>query len=463
MGINPDTRWDEIGVTEIKAVFSFKRTIYPLIWPLIILVFSVLTLWKWPFLTKIAKDTSEIKAILVILPWLPYVIISIIMMMAWRYNNTGLIFTAVLLAFSYFIVSQYGSTTIQQKYTALRLGETTVFLFPLNLTLFSMLTKRRLLTTPFLVCILLVGFQIIAVLLFCRWPNSSHSPLWVIIHKTLPLVSAKISSGSVWLGSWLHNGEPITFKHISLPALIAFGGSLLFLLGRFLITHDTIQAGFLGTLLAAFLGITAHPPLPEAMIYFTAAGIILIITTFESSYHLAYIDELTGLQGRRSLNETLINLGQKYAIAMIDVDHFKKFNDTYGHKTGDQVLRMIAAEMAKMGGGAKTFRYGGDEFAAIFPGKSAEEARPYLEKYSGIVAATPFIVRSKPRRKSNAKNRGKNKASGQKQVTVTVSIGAAAPHKNLTKPEGVLKAADQTLYKAKKAGRNRVMIQNTSI
>jgi diguanylate cyclase (GGDEF)-like protein len=74
-----------------------------------------------------------------------------------------------------------------------------------------------------------------------------------------------------------------------------------------------------------------------------------------------YIDELTGLQGRRSLNETLYNLGRKYAIAMIDVDHFKKFNDTYGHKTGDQVLKMIAYKLERISGGAKTFRYGGEE------------------------------------------------------------------------------------------------------
>ena len=56
---------------------------------------------------------------------------------------------------------------------------------------------------------------------------------------------------------------------------------------------------------------------------------------------MAYVDELTGLPGRRSLDQTLINLGKKYSIAMIDIDHFKKFNDTYGHDTGDQVLKII--------------------------------------------------------------------------------------------------------------------------
>ena len=147
---------------------------------------------------------------------------------------------------------------------------------------------------------------------------------------------------------------------------------------------------------------------------------------------------------------------------MIDVDHFKKFNDTYGHKTGDQVLRMIAAQLQKMSGGAKTFRYGGEEFAAVFPGKSAEEAQVHLEHYRQTLATTPFVVRGRQRRKSSEQNRGKGSTAGQKAVKVTVSIGVAAPDKDLIHPEAVLKAADQILYKAKKAGRNRLMVQKTS-
>jgi len=171
---------------------------------------------------------------------------------------------------------------------------------------------------------------------------------------------------------------------------------------------------------------------------------------------MAYVDELTDLPSRRSLNQTLINLGKKYAIAMIDVDHFKKINDTYGHKAGDQVLRMIASRLREISGGAKAFRYGGEEFIAIFPGKGVAEAVPHLEKYRKAIESIPFVVRGKGRRKSTSKNRGKGKVSPRKRARVTVSIGVAAPDRNLTKPEKVLKAADKRLYKAKKAGRNRL-------
>ena len=141
---------------------------------------------------------------------------------------------------------------------------------------------------------------------------------------------------------------------------------------------------------------------------------------------------------------------------MIDIDHFKKFNDRYGHKTGDQVLKMVASKLRGVSGGAKIFRYGGEEFTAIFPGKSVEEAIPYLQEYRESMESSPFVVRSKIRRKSTSNNRGKSKLSGLKRVKVTVSIGVAELDKNHTNPEKVLKAADRKLYKAKKAGRNRV-------
>jgi diguanylate cyclase (GGDEF)-like protein len=195
---------------------------------------------------------------------------------------------------------------------------------------------------------------------------------------------------------------------------------------------------------------------PSPRIYFSAAGLALLISAVESSFSMAYIDELTGLMGRRSLNEELVNLSRKYVIAMIDIDHFKKFNDQYGHKTGDQVLKMIASKLKNITGGTKVFRYGGEEFTAIFPGKEIEEAVPHLDIYRKIIESTPFMIRGKERRHKSAKNRVEGTSKGQKSVTVTVSIGAAAPGKDLTSPEKVLKEADKMLYNAKKAGRNRV-------
>ena len=94
---------------------------------------------------------------------------------------------------------------------------------------------------------------------------------------------------------------------------------------------------------------------------------------------------------------------------MIDVDYFKKFNDTFGHKTGDQVLKMIASRLGKISGGAKTFRYGGEEFTAIFAGKAVEEAISHIEDFREAIGSTPFVVRDcKRRRKKKNDCRRKN-------------------------------------------------------
>src|SRR5204862_7845844 len=80
---------------------------------------------------------------------------------------------------------------------------------------------------------------------------------------------------------------------------------------------------------------------PAASLSLAAAGLVLVVSLVETSHRMAYVDELTGLPGRRALDEALGRLGGQYAIAMVDIDHFKRFNDEHGHDVGDQRLRKI--------------------------------------------------------------------------------------------------------------------------
>jgi len=168
---------------------------------------------------------------------------------------------------------------------------------------------------------------------------------------------------------------------------------------------------------------------------------------------------LTGLPGRRALNERMQRLGRNYVIAMTDVDHFKKFNDTHGHDVGDQVLRLVASRLAKVTGGGRAYRYGGEEFALVFAGKTAEECVPHVEAVREMIANYTMHLRdqnNRPQDDSAGRQRRSGSASGT--VSVTISIGVAerlAEHRN---PEEVLKCADQALYSAKGAGRNCVMV-----
>jgi diguanylate cyclase (GGDEF)-like protein len=149
------------------------------------------------------------------------------------------------------------------------------------------------------------------------------------------------------------------------------------------------------------------------------------VSIIETSFHLAYWDQLTELPTRRALDEALQQLGFEYAVAMVDVDNFKKFNDTYGHEVGDQVLRMVGSKLGRLSGVGRPFRYGGEEFAILFPSpkKARNEQAP-----------------SEPRR----------------HLSVTVSIGVAERNHRCSTPEQVVQAADKALYRAKMLGRNLV-------
>ncbi|MFH1020537.1 MAG: GGDEF domain-containing protein, partial [Pseudomonadota bacterium] len=188
---------------------------------------------------------------------------------------------------------------------------------------------------------------------------------------------------------------------------------------------------------------------------FSVAGLILIVAAIEGAHRMAFRDELTALPARRALNEALLKLGNTYTVAMVDIDFFKKFNDRYGHDVGDQVLAMVAALLGRVGGGGRPFRYGGEEFTLLFPGKNVQEVEPHLEALRRAVAEAGFKVRSTGRAGKNSDNRQKGGGAGKK-VSLTISIGMAQSDTSRKTPQAVIKAADQALYRAKEGGRNRV-------
>lgn len=200
--------------------------------------------------------------------------------------------------------------------------------------------------------------------------------------------------------------------------------------------------------------------LPHALHAMTSLAMLaLTASVTHEAYQMAFRDELTGLPGRRALNERLQRLGRNYVLAMTDVDHFKKFNDTYGHDVGDQVLRMVASQLRRVGGGGKAYRYGGEEFTIVFAGKSMEECQPHLEAVREAIERYALHLRDRDSRpKSDEQGRAKRGAAAAQSVSVTISIGVAERDAEQRTPEEVIKAADQALYSAKSAGRNRVFL-----
>jgi diguanylate cyclase (GGDEF)-like protein len=258
-------------------------------------------------------------------------------------------------------------------------------------------------------------------------------------------------------------GHRLSAPPPSLPAgaLVAFTLAALLLLYRALRLRSPLEAGLFGTLAAAFALLESHQagaPASTLVLYSLATAIILTLATLDSAFALAFEDGLTGLPARRALEEHLRHLGRGWSVAMVDIDHFKKLNDRHGHEVGDQVLRKVAGRLAKVRGG-QAFRYGGEEFTLVFPGKTVDEAKEAAETVRAAVADEPFTVRSpaRPAKTKTGKAR-RGQGGGEKSLKVTVSAGVAARSDQRPAPEDVLKAADKALYRAKKAGRNRVAV-----
>jgi diguanylate cyclase (GGDEF)-like protein len=223
---------------------------------------------------------------------------------------------------------------------------------------------------------------------------------------------------------------------------------------RAFVRTDAESRGLLWAAIGVVIAASAGPAEGRATSYLAAAGVVLVVAAVESAYAMAYRDELTGLPTRRALDEALLRVGGRYAIAMIDIDHFMKFNDAYGHDVGDQVLRMVAGRLARVAGGGRPFRYGGEEFTVVFPGATVDDAVPHLEALRGSVAKAKFTVRGKDRPKRKPKS-PRPRRVGAERLSVTVTIGVAEGGASSAAGD-VVKAADEALYRGKDAGRDRV-------
>ncbi len=187
-------------------------------------------------------------------------------------------------------------------------------------------------------------------------------------------------------------------------------------------------------------------------VFSSTALLMCLYAIIQETWHMAYLDELTGLPGRRALREKFQAISGLYTVAMLDVDHFKKFNDNHGHDAGDAVLRMIAAKMTRVPGGGVSYRYGGEEFSIVFTGKPVKDSLRHLETLRESIASTPFVINRVSRRKNELKTTPRN----GKSIKVTVSIGVADSSGSTSSAWEVLKLSDKALYRAKGKGRNRV-------
>jgi diguanylate cyclase (GGDEF)-like protein len=362
-------------------------------------------------------------------PFYPMVVFALGFLLALRFQRSRLVFALVVLALVEWGIDHTRGTDVGRF-----VWQASALLLPLNLAAVMLMTERGIFTRIGLARIAILLAQVAAVVAAIRYdPVRAET---IVSYQALP---------PNWF-TW----TPLA----QLPLLAFLVGTTLIITGIVLQASPTGRA-FLWALVAAFLGLHSVENPVVATFYASTAGLILVVAVIEASYLMAYKDGLTGLPARRALTEALHQMNGKFTVAMVDVDHFKKLNDRYGHDVGDQVLRMLASHLAKVSNGGRAFRYGGEEFAILFPGDGVEECLPELETLRQTVEESKFTVRRRLQRRRKPAN-GTSSGRARPQITVTVSIGAAESNGRQDAPESVVQAADQALYRAKNGGRNRV-------
>ena len=238
---------------------------------------------------------------------------------------------------------------------------------------------------------------------------------------------------------------------------------LAFLIGYIVFKSESIIVSLSATILISFvyiiltyyamqffnLWLPIIIPMISVSLVFAAVYIVKYILKsrdFEHQYRLATTDGLTELYNHRYFQEQMIlqianskRYDSKFSLIMVDIDFFKKFNDIFGHQSGDAVLKQVAAKLKK-NVRATDFvcRYGGEEMTIILPNTDSEEAFLTAQKLCQVIAEKPF------------------KLANNQESNVTISLGVATfPQEGQTSDE-LIESADKRLYIAKENGRNQV-------
>ena len=204
---------------------------------------------------------------------------------------------------------------------------------------------------------------------------------------------------------------------------------------------------------------------------------VISITILHSVYRLywesVYFDPLTGIPNRRAMIDKFDQLHKGYSVALVDIDKFKSFNDTYGHDEGDNVLKLVANMLYELSC-KKAYRYGGEEFVIVYEHMNEAQLIHDLNWIRDAISRKPFYIRQGAKNRTSYRfpalriffNRLLSKtepASPAKKLQITVSMGGVVkmPITRVdakTPYEDFLKLADNALYQAKENGRNRVEI-----
>lgn len=366
--------------------------------------------------------------------WLPYVCLVIASVIAWQFGRSRLVWFSLLLL----LIVQ----PIDPHWLEVGMAYTARFCFMLLVLSWLMLSADK----GFSPSNLAIAVLIIALL--------AAISIWLLpLLATNTLTNLYLVSPTT---SWLFLLWPDLRQWFTATELLLSQITFLLTLVRSVMQPNNSQVALsVGWLSLIILHLVSQST-PNQLVVITLA-VIVCIAVIRDSFAMAFKDELTGIPSRRALMQYVQTLGRKYVLVMSDIDHFKKFNDTYGHDVGDEVLKLVASKLTKVTGGGKAFRFGGEEFIILFAGKSSADVIPHVEAIRQLIADYDIVLRDKPR-PPKPEQKTPSKPAKDKIVKVTTSFGVAEKTSEHSDFATIMKQADIALYAAKKAGRNCVKV-----
>lgn len=398
------------------------RLALPLIIPLLIMSTAI---WLRSYISLLPQTYIPL------ISYLPYVFLIATSILSLQFNQLRSLLLTTALAFGYLIIQLFLQDSLEQT-SALNIYFLLSTVLPFLIILISWFPERGILTSFGLLFLSICSLAVMIMVYLYFNPSFFENALTYF------------------------NIRGWSFSVLSPLGILIYSLAIIHQLIRLWYYRQPYEAASSTILVSLLINFSLFDLHYISIVIFSGIQLIIIWSILKQSHDMAYLDELTGLPGRRALNEALKSPGRKYVLAMMDIDFFKKFNDKYGHDVGDDVLKIVASKMALVTGGGKAYRYGGEEFTVLFKGKELETCIPHLEAVREDIAHYSITIREKASRPKNIKE-GKSKRGTERKpkgISVSISIGVAKKTAELTTPEIVLKAADKALYKAKKAGRN---------
>lgn len=420
---------------------------------LTVVMFPMLTMF-YPEMFSIVYGENDIFSFL---KNLPYFCLLLAAFLGINLGVRKVFYISALLLFSYFVLLEVPDGLFTSfGIGKVRARQVLAISFPVGLIIPFLFHRGKLLSI--VSCVILVSCFVPFLVLgfmFTRYPDIFVNLVRIgdniLIDLKIPFVSLCLFLPAIYFLLSSINKKTKMFNIATLLALIPFGSS--------------IQIGMMH-------GVSKETLVTNTLVSYCAISIVILHSIYTLYWESVYFDPLSAIPNRRAMIDKFGDMNKGYSVAVIDIDKFKSFNDTYGHDEGDNVIKLVANMLFRESGG-RAYRFGGEEFVLIYDHVNEKQLEADLNRIRETIANKPFYIRktnqdrkqysfSFVRKLKDKISRKKEKSTPKsKKLQITVSMGGAVKipitkADNKTPYEDYLKLADNALYKAKENGRNRV-------